>query len=80
MNKEILRIYIKKLTKENIKYYCDKNNININNNEIDIIYYYIINYWEKLYDKDISIIYTLKNKINDNLYNLILEKYNNYIS
>ena len=41
MNKLIIINYIKKLTKNDIYRYCVNNNIPINEEEVDVIYYYI---------------------------------------
>ena len=75
----IIKEYINKLTTNDIKKYAFTNNIYINDDETEIIYNFIINYWKNIYrTKDISIINKLKGKINNEAYNSIVNLVNKY--
>ena len=50
MNKLIIINYIKKLTKQDIYKYCVNNNIPINDEEVDVIYYYIKNRYNEFFE------------------------------
>jgi len=76
--KEFLGCYIKKLTVTDIKNYCIKNNINVCDNDLNTIIYYIKNYWEKVYDGDTSIFEEIKDKIEPNSYQTMIMLYNEY--
>ena len=50
MYKQFLKSYIQKLKKEDIIKYIENNNYNVSDNEIEIIYFYIKNYWQDFFD------------------------------
>ena len=79
MKLDLIKNYIRKLKKEDIINYLNKESIKANDNEINLIYSEIINNYEKIdminFDEYIL---KFKNKLNDNLYNKIIEKYNEY--
>ena len=79
MKLDLIKNYIKKLKKEDIINYLNKESIKANDNEINLIYSEIINNYDKIdminFDEYIL---KFKNKLNDNLYNKIIEKYNEY--
>lgn len=79
MNQIILKKYISKLTKQNIKNYLNNQNVNINDNELNTIYYYIKNksdYFLKGHHQEI--LNELKTKLEKNTYLKINELYNQY--
>ena len=79
MFNKIIEKYIKKLTKEDIINFSNNENIILNDNEIDIIYNTIKNdYKSLLYSNNKIIFNDLKNKINPNAYNKIIELYTFY--
>ena len=79
MNKLIIINYIKKLTKKDIYTYCKNNNISINDNEIDTIYYYIKNKYNIFLDGNHQeILNEIKYKVTSYTYNKIIELYNKY--
>ncbi len=79
MKLDLIKNYIRKLKKEDIINYLNKENIKANDNEINLIYSEIINNCEKIdminFDEYIL---KFKNLLNNNLYNKIIEKYNEY--
>lgn len=78
MYKQLLKNYIDKLKKEDIIKYIDNNNYQVSDKEINIIYFYIKNYWQELFDNDDEIWKKLKNDISDKTYIEIIKLYNKY--
>ena len=79
MNKLIIINYIKKLTKNDIYNYCKANKIQINDDEVDVIYYYIKNKYNMFFDGyHEEILNEIKYKVRSYIYNIILELYNKY--
>lgn len=79
MYKSLLSEYINKLSKEDIIKYITKNNYHISDKEIDIIYFYIKNYWESFYNNDKDIWLKLRNELNENTFNQVKSLYQKYI-
>ena len=78
MNKNIIINYIEKITKQDIANYISKENIKHTKEEIDIIYNSIKNDYQEILNNFQNYILKLKDKLNQNLYNKIIEKYNKY--
>ena len=73
----IIRDYVNKLTENDILNFCNKKEIQVNDEETKILYIYAKNYWKEFYKgnpKDL--ILELKEKINENAFNKL---YNLYI-
>ena len=87
MYKSIIKNYIKKLNTQDILNFSLKNNINLNENEVNIILDYIKNDYETImYGNPEHIFNELKLKLNKDtydkliiLYNEFKEKYKNYL-
>lgn len=77
-NKLVIYDYIKKIKKEDIFNYGIRQGIEINNNDIDIIYDYINNRYNDIIDNTDSILLEVKDKLNINTYNKLLELYDKY--
>ena len=76
MYKELIKSYIPKLTPKLIKEYGKKLNISLTDSETIILYQFIMkNYSEILEGNEISFI-ELKRKLNPNLYEQLLNLYN----
>ena len=78
MNRLFITEYIKKLTKEDILRYGIKQDIVLTKDELDIIYNYIKNKYQDIFDNPIKVINEIKGNVRDNVYNKILELYNKY--
>ena len=79
MNKLIIINYIKKLTKNDIYRYCVNNNIPINEEEVDVIYYYIKNRYNDFFEgRDLELLEEIKYKVRSFTYNKIVELYYKY--
>ena len=83
MYKSIIKSYVEKLKKEDIIKYIENNNYQVSNKEIDIIYFYIKNYWEDFFNKNQDIWRKLRNDISENTYIEIMklrDKYKKFIN
>lgn len=78
MNKLIIYEYINKLGKEDIINFGLNQGINLSQNEIDIIYYYIKNEYARMIDNPIEVINEIKDKVSKPVYDKIQELYNKY--
>ena len=83
MYKSIIKSYVEKLKKEDIIKYIENNNYKVSNKEIDIIYFYIKNYWEDFFTNNQDIWRKLRNDISENTYIEIMklrDKYKKFIN
>ena len=79
MKKQILEIYINKLTKQDIVNYLSKERIPASNEEINLIYNAIKNDYKEILESDFNnYISNYKLTFNKTLYEKIIEKYNEY--
>ena len=78
MNRLFINEYINKITKDDIYNFGLKQNIKINNHDLDTIYRYIKNERDRLFDNPIKVINEVKDIVNIDVYNKILELYNKY--
>ena len=78
MNKNLIINYINKITKQDIERYISKENIQHTKEEIDLIYESIKNDYYEILNNFQNYIQKVKDKLNPNLYNKIIEKYNKY--
>ena len=87
MIKKMIENYIKNLTKKHINEFATKNNIFLNNNELNLIYKQIKENWYTIIYKDPTPIFqNIKENINTDTYQKIItlyysfyEKYKNYL-
>ena len=79
MKIDLIRNYINKLQKEDIINYLNKESITANNEEIDIIYNSIKNDFDYIINNDFNTyLEKYKSQLNEELYNKIIEKHNEY--
>ena len=76
--KEIIKNYITRLTKEDLKVFAYKNNITYTEEELDIIYSFILNNYNDLLNENIKVFEKIKNRISPNLYKRLLNLYIEY--
>lgn len=77
-NKSTIYEYIKNIKKEDIYNYGIKQGIEIDNKDIDIIYKYINNRYDDIINNTDNILLEVKDKLNINTYNKLLELYDKY--
>ncbi len=70
----IIEKYLKILKPEHIRYYAKENNIYVTDNEVLVIYYFIIENYNELL-KDDKILEKLKGRISDDVYQKIVLLY-----
>lgn len=75
---KLIEHYINKLTKEDIIDFSIKNDIILNNDELIYLYKIIKEKYKILLNGDTSIFNEIKDNININTYNKIIELYNKY--
>ena len=79
MKLEIIKNYISKLKKEDVIDYLNKENVYASDDEINLIYEAIMSNYQNIENIDfMSYISNYKLSLNENLYNKIIEKYNEY--
>ncbi len=78
MNKIILYKYIDKIKKEDIVNFGIKEGIVIKQDELDLIYNYIKNDYERIINKPMDILIEIKDKVSSKLYQKLLELYDKY--
>ena len=75
----IIQNYIKKLTKQDIINFCNKENVSLTNEELDIFYIFIKKYWREFIKNEPSKIFNeLKDKIRASTYDKMISIYNKY--
>ena len=79
MKLDLIKTYIKNIKKDDIVNYLRKENISANDNEINLIYNEIQKNYLNMENINFEqYIVNFKNQLNENLYNKIIEKYNEY--
>lgn len=79
MNKNIIKKYADNITKEDILKFVQSENVSINNNELNTIYYIIKNKQDEILNGDFyNLIDNYKQDFNPLLFNKLIEKYEKY--
>lgn len=78
MNKYIIMEYIRKLNRNDIINFANKQGITLSNDEVETIYYYIKHEYKRILNKDESILVEAREKLNSNAYNYIKDMYYKY--
>ena len=78
MNRLLITEYIKKLTKEDILRYGIKQDIILTKDELNLIYNYVKNRYQDIFNNPLEITNEIKDKVRNNVYNKILELYDKY--
>jgi len=82
MYKDLIKSYIEKLKKEDIIKFIENNNYVVSNKEIDVIYFYIKNYYNDFLEDKQEIWNRLKNDISEPVFieiKKLFDKYKKYI-
>lgn len=78
MMDKLINSYVNKLTKNDIISFADKNNITLNNNEIDLIFNVIKKDWQDLLHNPNKVFNKIKPQVSNNTYNNIIYFYDLY--
>ena len=78
MNKLIIYQYINRIRKEDIVNYCNIHGINVNNDDLDIVYGYVKNDYKRFFDNPNVVLNEIKSNLSDYTYNEIMRLYNKY--
>ncbi|MDD4734300.1 MAG: hypothetical protein PHU05_05615 [Bacilli bacterium] len=76
--KNIIRNYVQNLKKEDIITFCRKNNLFLNNSELNFIYNNLKNNFEYIYDNQSEFLLGLKNNLTSYNYQVLEEYYYKY--
>lgn len=74
----IIKKYVNVIKKNDIIEFARKQNVKLNEIELDTIYNTIKTRWEELYTDGIKVINECKNKLTNTTYNKLIELYNEY--
>lgn len=80
MNINIIKLYINNISKEQVKSYLEKENIIVNNLELEFLYNTMKHKYKEIINNDVTIFQEIKNNINEDAYNKLLLQYNRYSS
>ena len=78
MNKLIIYKYIDRIRKIDIMNYGIKEGIELNDEEINLIYFYIKNRYMDFFNNPADIFREIEGNVRDNVYSKIIELYNKY--
>ena len=78
MNKLIIYKYIDRIRKIDIMNYGIKEGIDLNDEEINLIYFYIKNRYMDFFNNPNDIFREIEGNVRDNVYSKIIELYNKY--
>ncbi|MDD6093972.1 MAG: hypothetical protein SOZ11_00565 [Bacilli bacterium] len=78
MNKLIIYKYIDRIRKIDIMNYGIKEGIELNDEEINLIYFYIKNRYMDFFNNPDDIFREIEGNVRDNVYSKIIELYNKY--
>lgn len=79
MIQKLIKNKINNLTLDDLKILCNNNNINLNTQELNYLYNKLKKDWYSfLYNDPTSILSDIKDNINDNSYNKLLDLYYYY--
>lgn len=78
MNKLIIYKYIDRIRKIDIMNYGIKEGIKLNDEEINLIYFYIKNRYMDFFNNPDDIFREIEGNVRDNVYSKIIELYNKY--
>ena len=73
MYKSLVGNYVRNMSIDKLREYVNKNYRNVSDSEIEVIYKYIKNYWQEIYDEDKTILNNLKNEVSPTTYREILK-------
>lgn len=75
MYRELAKRYIKNLTPNDIKKYASSINIDLNSQEVNIIFNFLLLNYEELLNRNDKVLLKLKDKLSPSLYNTVISLY-----
>ncbi|MBQ1496453.1 MAG: hypothetical protein IIZ40_03820 [Bacilli bacterium] len=78
MKMEIIKNYIKKLNKEDIKYFLEDNDIYIDDEKIDSLFLIVKNNYEDIINEEKNVLDKIKSILGDNHFNKLLSLLRKY--
>ena len=78
MNKYFIYEYISRIKKEDLINYSMRIGIDLNNNDLEVIYYYLKNEYRRFFNNPQEIFDEIKGKISEHTYDGLMDLYNKY--
>lgn len=78
MNRLIIYQYINRLRKEDIVRYCNSQGIFVDNNDLDVVYYYVKNEYKRFFNDQMGVLNEIKDKVSNYTYGEIMKTYDKY--
>lgn len=78
MNKLIIYQYINRLRKEDIVNYCNIYGINVDENDLNVVYHYVKNEYKRFFNDPMGVLNEVKCKVSDYTYDEIIKLYDKY--
>lgn len=78
MNRYIIMEYIKKLNRNDIINFANKQGISLDSDEVETIYHYIKHEYNRIINNDESVLEEAREKLNSKAYNYIKDMYYKY--
>lgn len=76
--KELVKKYINKLSITDLEKFAKKNNINYTNDELIVVYNFILSNYNELLEENINVFLKIRDKISPSLYKRLLNLYIEY--
>ena len=78
VNKYFIYEYISRLKKEDLVNYSKRLGVELDENDLEVIYYYIKNEYKRFFDNPLEILAEVKGKVSLNTYVVLEDLYNKY--
>jgi len=78
LQERLIKNYIKKMTINDIKDFLNKEKLEYDNNDINILFVYIKNNYENIINNPIDVMTNIKSEVSKKTFNTILILYNKY--
>jgi len=78
MNRLLIYEYINRLRREDIIKFSNMKGIKLENNELDVIYYYVKKEYKRFFNNPMEVLREVKGKVSENTFREIMQLYDKY--
>lgn len=78
MNRLLIYEYINRLRREDIIKFSNMKGIKLENNELDVIYYYVKKEYKRFFNNPMEVLREVKDKVSENTFREIMQLYDKY--
>ena len=78
MNRLLIYEYINRLRREDIIKFSNMKGIKLENNELDVIYYYVKKEYKRFFNNPMEVLSEVKYKVSENTFREIMQLYDKY--